>query len=540
MTRGALRRQTSVHTARWADIYVDLSGQDASRLSAEDLDALAEAAWWLCHVEESIAARHNAYAAFLKAGDKGRAARSAWRLFHDHFYLGANAVAVGWLRRGLRDVEGEPGCIEHGWLVFAEAELDLHRGSFDEAETSAARAVEIARKHGDADLAAMGLQMEGRALVGLGRVEEGLALLDEAMTSVLAGELAPMFIGWVYCSVILACRDLADLQRASEWTEAARSWCDSLPANTPYQGLCRVYRGEVLAMLGAWQEAEAEMRHAHEELLAFKPGAAAEASYWVGEILRRRGDLTGAEQAFLRAHELGGDPQPGLALVRLAQGRLDAAGAALRLALESSGDDPFRRARLLAAQVEVELATGRLGHVRDAVEQLRAMADRLSSRVVQSTAAAARGSLRLAEGDTAAAMEDLRTAINGWRALSLPYEEAQTRLLVGTATGALGDEEGGRLEIDAARAIFDRLGTRVEVSRVDIPSRDGPTTPTMLTEREIEVLRLAAGGKSNRAIASVLHISEHTVARHLQNIFAKLDVSSRTAATSFALKRGLL
>jgi tetratricopeptide (TPR) repeat protein len=269
------------HAGAWE--VQDLSGRDPVSLAAVELEALAEAAWWLCKTDESIAARQRAYAAFRDAKDDRGAARAAARLFHDHFYRGEGAVAVGWLRRGFRHLEGAPDCVEGGWLQMAEAELHLHQGPLEQAEDGAAHAIQVAREHGDADLAAVAMQIQGRALVAQGRIEEGLALLDEAMTCVLTGELAPLYTGWVYCSVILACKDLADLQRASEWTEAARLWCEALPATTPYrQGLCRIYRGEVLALRGAWAEAEAEMRRAHQELLAHKPRGAAEASYGVG------------------------------------------------------------------------------------------------------------------------------------------------------------------------------------------------------------------------------------------------------------------
>jgi tetratricopeptide (TPR) repeat protein len=280
---GRERVRETVRIGPWVHVYEDLSGRDPVSLAAVELEALAEAAWWLCKTDESIAARQRAYAAFRDAKDDRGAARAAARLFHDHFYRGEGAVAVGWLRRGFRHLEGAPDCVEGGWLQMAEAELHLHQGPLEQAEDGAAHAIQVAREHGDADLAAVAMQIQGRALVAQGRIEEGLALLDEAMTCVLTGELAPLYTGWVYCSVILACKDLADLQRASEWTEAARLWCEALPATTPYrQGLCRIYRGEVLALRGAWAEAEAEMRRAHQELLAHKPRGAAEASYGVG------------------------------------------------------------------------------------------------------------------------------------------------------------------------------------------------------------------------------------------------------------------
>jgi ATP/maltotriose-dependent transcriptional regulator MalT len=538
---GTERVQETVRTGPWLHVYEDLSARDPVGLAPVELEALAEAAWWLCRTDEGIAARQRAYAAFRDAKDDLGAARTAARLFHEHFYRGEGAVAVGWLRRGFRHVERDPDCVEWGWLRMAEAELHLHHGPLERAVDGADQAVQTARHHGDVDLAAVAMQIQGRALVAQGRIAEGLALLDDAMTCVLAGELAPMYTGWVYCSVILACKDLADLQRASEWTEAARAWCEALPATTPYsQGLCRIYRGEVLALRGAWDEAEAEMRRAHQELLPHKPQGAAEASYGVGEILRRRGDLAGAEQAFVRAQQLGWDPQPGMALLRLAEGRVDAAAAALRAALASHTVDRFARARLLAAQVEVAIAAGTLDGASDAARELAVIADGLTSVAVRATAATAQGTLQLAAGDPAAALEDLRRGLNGWRELALPYEEAQARLLIGASKRMLGDEEGGRIEIDAARAGFDRLGAAADARHAAALLRRGRAPRPLLTDREVEVLRLVAAGNSNRDIAGALHLSEHTVARHMQNVLAKLGVSSRAAATSSALKQGIL
>jgi ATP/maltotriose-dependent transcriptional regulator MalT len=534
------RLREAVRTGPWLEVYEDLGSRDPAGLAAVELEALAEAAWWLCKTSESIAVRHRAHTAFREAKDDRGAARTAARLFHDHFYRGERAVAVGWLRRGFRQVEQDPGCIEWGWLQFAEAEMHLHQGAIGEATQHAAHAIRIAIHHGDTDLAAIGMQLQGRALIAQGKIHEGLALLDEAMTFVLSGELAPLATGWVYCSVILACRDLADLQRAGEWTEAARVWCETIPITTPYsQGLCRLYRGEVLALRGAWAEAEEEMRRAQQELLPHKPQGAAEASYGVGEVLRRRGDLSGAEQAYLRAQQLGWDPQPGMALLRLAQGRVDASAATLRSALASDMVDRFARARLLAAQVEVSIAARALDDARDAARELVMIAEELTSAAVHATASTALGALHLAEGEPAAALEHLRRALTGWRELALPYEEAKARLLIGTTQRMLGDTESGRIEIDAARAEFDRLGAAVDAQHAAaLVRRRG--SDRMLTDREAQVLRLVASGKSNRDIAGALHISEHTVARHMQNILAKLAVSSRAAATAHALARGLL
>jgi DNA-binding NarL/FixJ family response regulator len=419
-----------------------------------------------CRVDEAIAARQRAHAGWLRAGDARRAGRAAWLLYYDYLYRGEETVAGGWLRRARRHLAAEPDCAEQGYLAFADAELALWAGRLDEAVELAERTTALGQRLGSPDLLALGLETRGRALLAEGRVEEGVGLLDEAMCSVVAGELQPLFTGWVYCHVIAACWELADLRRAGEWTDAAMRWCQELSTTTPYQGLCRIHRVEIATLRGRWAEAEAEARHTCEELLAYEPHLAGEAFYAVGELHRRRGDLPAAEAAFARAHELGAEPQPGLALVQLARGRTAAAAAALRLALAGCGSR-LGRMRLLAAQVEVAVAAG-----------------------------------------------DLDTA--------------------GAATAELesraGDEAGARLELQVAQRTFQRLGAGAGQASL----------PAGLTTREAEVLRLVATGRSNREIAAELVLSEHTVARHLNNIFAKLGVSSRTAATAFAFERDLV
>ena len=534
------------HTVHIPDVGSSLSGRSAVEQGTEpELEALAEAAWWQCRTGESIAARHRAHAAFRRAGDDRGAARTAARLFHEHFYRGETAVAVGWLGRGFRHVEGDPDCLERGWLECARAELHLHQGPLDQAAVHAAAAVELARAHGDADLAAVGLQLQGRALVAQGAVTDGLALLDEAMTFVLAGELAPLYTGWVYCSVILACRDLADLRRAGEWTEAARRWCERLPATTPYsQGLCRIYRGEVLALRGEWDEAEAELRLAHDELLPHKPGGAAEASYGVGEVLRRRGDLAAAERAFLAAQREGWDPQPGLALLRLAQGRVPGrrGGAPDRPGLAAARSTGWPTPACWPPRSRWPIAAGSLEVAREAARELAAASEALASPVVSATVATAAGALRLAEGDPAGALERLRHAVAGWREPGAAVRGGQGAAAPRDRPAAmLGDAEGGRVEVEAARAGFERLGAVADARQAAALLHGGPArSRRLLTDREVEVLRLVASGGSNRDVAGALHLSEHTVARHMQNVFAKLGVSSRAAAVSRAIEEGQL
>jgi ATP/maltotriose-dependent transcriptional regulator MalT len=531
---------TGVSASRgtWADDYRRLSGLDLAGLAAEELEALADAAWMVCRLEESIATRQQAYVRYLETRESRPAARVAWRLFWDHLYRGETVVAMGWLRRARRHLAAMPEEAEHGFVALADAELALNRGSLDQAEASARDAVEVGDRHGAQGIVALGLTLQGRILIAQGRRDEGCASLDEAMTLVVSGQLDDFFAGAVYCIVIAECREIADIGRGSEWTEAARTWCASLPATTPFHGICRVHRGEILCLRGAWDEAEAEIRTASDELAVFKPRSAAEAFAALGELCRRRGDYQGAEDAFRRAHELGGDPQPGLALVRLAQGHAAAASTALGGALSDRSAPPMRRAQLLAAQVEVALTTGDIALARAAAGELCSIADVLDRPAAYSRAKLARGAVRLANQDAGGAMADLRAACTIWCDLGLPYEEAQTQLLIGAAAKELGDEEGALLAIRAACAGFERLGARADLRRATA-WLDRPPRPAGLTARELDVLRLLAAGKTNQQIAAELVISGHTAGRHVQNIYTKLGVSSRAAATAFAVEHHL-
>jgi ATP/maltotriose-dependent transcriptional regulator MalT len=530
--RAAFRREA------WPEAYAELRALDPASLTPRDLESLADAAWWQSRTEESIAARQRAYAGYAAAGEDAAAAWSAALLCIEHFQRNEPAVAAGWLMRAQRHVRGRPDCVQHGLVACVEANVARFSGELDQALALAEHATELGQRFGDRDLIAMGIHVQGTVLIAAGRVPEGLALLDEAMTSVVAGELTTRFTGVIYCNVLGACLELGDLGRAGEWNEAARAWSESLPPDTPYPGLCRIFRAELATLRGAWPEAEAEAWRASEEL-TFNPLAAAEAFYETGEIRRRTGNLVGAEEAFTRAHELGLDPQPGLALLRLTQGRTGAALAALRLAVTGWSSSRPRRARLLAAQVDVALAAGELDTARAASDELETIARDFPTPAMDATASAARGALQLAEGDGPAAIERLRHACSTWQELRLPYETARARMLYGAALRVAGDEEGARLELGAALAAFEHLGAAADAGTAAqlVAGRGG--LPRGLTAREAGVLRLVAAGKTNREVAAELVISEHTVARHMQNIFAKLDVSSRAAATAFAFEHGL-
>jgi DNA-binding CsgD family transcriptional regulator len=531
--RDAVRRDS------WAKAYGELAAADPSDLSPQDLEALADAAWWLSKNDESIAARQRAYAAFAASNDERRAAYNAGRLSIEHFLREEPAVGAGWLMRAQRHLQDEVECIEHGFLAVLEGTVARFGGDLDGAIALAERAATIALRFEDRDVWALGIHIEGLVLIDRGDIADGLARLDEAMTSVVAGELSSFFTGVVYCNVIEACLELADLRRAGEWSEAAKAWCEGLPPESPYPGICRINRAEVETLRGAWPEAEAEASRASEELMSFDPLAAAQAFYGTGEIRRRMGNFAGAEESFARAHEIGFDPQPGLALLRLGQGKVEAARTGLRLALSGETGSRMRRARLLAAQVDVALAVRDVETARSASAELDAIAAGYTSPAIDATAATARGALRLVEDDVAGALESLRHAIAIWQELRMPYEAAGARTRYALALRRADAEGDATSELRVAASAFERLGA-VTDARAAKELLSGPAgLPRGLTARQAEVLRLVAAGKSNRQIAAELVISEHTVARHLQNMFVKLDVSSRSGATAFAFEHDL-
>jgi ATP/maltotriose-dependent transcriptional regulator MalT len=532
------RARTAIETAAWADAYQGFRAADPAELTARDLEGLADAAWWLSKLDESLDLRHKAYAAYAAAGDERGAAAVGARLAIEHFLREEASVGGGFLMRAQRHAEGIATEPEAGFLAMVEATVARYTGDLDRAVTLAERAIEIGRRHGVSDLVAMAVQAKGGALVAAGRIREGVSLLDEAMAAVVAGELSPYFTGIIYCAVIGTCLELGDVRRAGEWSEAARVWCDTLPPGTPFPARCRVNRAEVARLRGSWGEAETEAMLAADELAGQERGLVASAFVQLGEVRRRLGDLAGAQAAFERAQELGEEPQPGLALVLLAHGKADAARSALRLALSGALHLPAR-VRLLAALVEAALAAGAAEEARAAADELGSMAVSADLQVFAAAAATAAGSVALAEGDPPTAVDAFRRATATWQELRLPYETAMARAFLGRALLAGGDEDGARRELRGALAAFERLGATRDVAEVTEILEGRRPLPAGLTAREAEVLRLVASGKTNRDIAVELVISEHTVARHLQNMFAKLGVSSRAAATAFAFEHDL-
>lgn len=507
-------------------------------LDADDAFALAESAWWWGEIDAALEAWEQAHDRYRRDGQARRAAMSAMFIAAHSMTRGDAAAGSGWMSRVHRLLSDEPEGPEHGYPIYFEIFGAMSAGDHDGAVAAAQRMQELGRRFDDPNLVAVSLLGEGRARIKLAQVSDGLPLLDESMLAALSGDLHPVWAGAIYCHLMDACRELGDLRRASEWTEAATRWCERLPDGALYRGICRVHRAQVLQAHGAWDQAEHEATRACADVVRLTPGTVAEGHYEIGEIRRLRGDLSGAEEAFRQAHELGRDPQPGLALVRLAQGRVDVAARAIHVAIEARPGDPLGRAQLRAAQIEVALAAGDDAIAQLATEELEMTASAYQSPGIEAAARQARGAVQLRSGETTEAVTTLRSACRIWQDLDAKHSAARTRVLLAETYRALGDEDAAQLELDAAGAVFARLGAALDVRLVD-QLRGRSTLPGGLTEREAEVLRLVATGSRNRDIAAALFISEKTVHRHLTNIYAKLSVTSRSAATAYAFTSGL-
>jgi tetratricopeptide (TPR) repeat protein len=446
------RAQDAVERRSWAEAYSIFEGLEPSDLTPRQWESFADAAWWTGHQDESIAARQKAYTGYADAGDERRAGWMAARLCIEHFIRDEPAAGMGWLARTRRHAAGLHECVELGFMSVLEATVLRYGGDLASAGPLAQRAAEIGERFGDRDLLAMAIHTQGLILIAEGRVIEGVPLLDEAMISVVAGEVSDYYAGAVYCNVIAACLEIADVRRAAEWAEAARAWSESIPSDSLWPGLCRVNRAQVASLRGEWSLAEAESVRAAEQLMSTSPPLAAEALYETGDVRRRRGDLAGAEAAFERAHELGFEPQPGLGLLRLAQGKIDAALTALRTAVAVPSGNRLRGARLQWALAEAALAAGDLDSARSAADELDAIARGSDARVLEASAATVRGAVQGAEGDVPGSVASLRHASALWQELRLPYEAAHARMQLGLALRAAGDDDGARRELRAALA----------------------------------------------------------------------------------------
>lgn len=431
-------------------------------------------------------------------------------------------------------MEDEPNCPEQGFLLYLAVETSLDS---DEETLARARAVQgFGRRHADHNLIAAGLVAEGRVLIKRGRAQGGVALLDEGMLEASSEDLLPNWAGNVYCHLMAACCELGDIRRAAAWTQSTSEWCDRMAPAVLFKGICRVHRAQVMQIRGAWEQAQDEAERICQDAAHIHIGIAAEAHYQIGEIRRLRGDLDGAEVAYRQGHELGRDPQPGLALLRLAQGRPHPAAALIRAALAGVADR-LAQARLLAAQVQIAIAADDTAMASVAADELAAIADAYRSSGLQAAATRCSGAVLLATGRTEQALSTLRGACSGWSEPEAPYECAKVRVLLARAYRQLGDTESAERELVAACATFEELGAELDARLADGERRSA--LPNGLTEREAAVLALVAGGSTNRQIAEALLLSQKTVERHLSNIFTKLDVTTRTAAARFAFEYGI-
>ena len=508
MTKDAATTDKPLQEARdafdrhaWQEAFDLLSAADASGgLAPEDLESLAEAAFWTGRTDECIEALERAYAGFTEAGNARGAASVAINLCFHHFAKLAPSVAAGWSSRAVRLLEAEPDCPEHGHLARISTNVTMSTGNLDGALEYARRTYEIGSRFGDRDLQAFGLFDQGNVLVAKGQVAEGMALLDEAMVAAVSGELGPFATGVIYCSMITTCERLADYRRAAEWTDAAQRWCDR-QSIAGFPGLCRVQHAQIMRLRGAWAEAEEEATRARDELQGFNLRATGEAFYQIGEIRLRMGDLPAADDAFCQSHELGREPQPGLALLRLAEGNIDAARSMINRAIVDQSWDRLARARLLPVQVEIAIAAADLETASSAADELEAIAETYDTPALRASAACALGALQLAEGDAAAACESLRRGWRLWQEVDAPYEAARARMLLAAAYQAGGDGEAAKLELRSAASTFERLGAVLDTRRAAELLGDGASQKA--TPRAVKTFMFTDIVKSTNLVEAI-------------------------------------
>jgi DNA-binding CsgD family transcriptional regulator len=544
-----LRGRACFERDEWNDAFESLALEDESQpLGLDDLHRLAWSAGLTARDEHMLATYERLYHGNLESGQNLAAARAAFWIGFRLLARGEPARASGWLTRAQHLVEQHAhDCVEQGYLLLPAAQRHINSRELEQALQCAERAQAIGERFAERDLIAFARNLQGRALLALGRVERGLAMLDESMVAVTSGELSPVVTGIVYCSSIASCHRVFALDRVREWTVALSQWCAAHPQLGMFTGHCLVHRAEVMELAGSWAEAVEEARRAVQRCVRdIERDAAGRAHYLQAEIHRVRGEFDLAESAYREASRCGFEPQPGLALMRLAQGDVDAAASASRRMIAAT-QDHLARTRFLPAHVEIMLAQGDLDEARAASRELDEAAANLNTDVLIAIAAHAAGSVSLAAGNAQAMLEPVRRAFGFWQQLGAPYLAARLRILLARACAALADVEGARLELECAFEVFERLGARPDLAAVeslmaslDEVGKGAPKRISGLTERELQVLRLIASGKTNKAIARELSLSEKTVDRHVSNIFAKTDVNSRAAATAFAYEQKLV
>jgi len=525
---------------QWQTAYTQLSAADSdASLEPVDLERLATAAYLVGHHDHAVTLWTRVHHDWNDRGNLERAIYWGYWLSIIQLVRGELAQATGWQARAWRlDSARREASAAQGYGEMVSGLLAMGSGDIAGAAARFAAAVALANRFDDSDLLALGLLGQGQALTVQHEFAEGTARLDEAMLGITAGKVSPVLAGIVYCAVILTCQRTFDLARAQEWTRQLDAWCAAQPDLVPFRGECLVHRSQVFQACGDWSGALDEAAKARDHLATRSEVVVGRACYQQGELHRLRGDFAAAEQMFRDAGRYGCEPQPGLSLLRLATGDIDGAAAAIRRAVDAAVDVPgpaggLSRPRLLGPLIEILLALGDTAGARKAADELAAIATRMKTPYLSAVSAQSSGAVLLAEGETQAAQAHLREAWMLWQQLEMPYESACVRVLLGQVCRRLDDHETAHMHIDAARAVFERLDAAPALAQLERWAANAETDDA-LTQREREVLALVAAGHSNRRIAAALAISEHTVARHMSNIFNKLGVNSRTAATTYA------
>jgi DNA-binding CsgD family transcriptional regulator/tetratricopeptide (TPR) repeat protein len=533
-------------TAGWALAYRDLCGRPLEDLSEPEIERLAVASYLIGDDARCTAMWEEAHRRHAEGGDPAGAALCAFWSAFSLMMRGQMAQAGAWLGRAEATLASTERCRASGYVLVPALIGALDAGELETARELAAQAGAVAESFADPDLAAFARLGDGQALMAMGDVPAATAQLDAVMLSVSTGEVGPVVAGIVYCAVILECMQVFDLARASEWTEALYGWCEGQPELVPYRGQCLVHRSQLQQAAGDWASAYATAVAACDRLAEPPHPALGLARYQEAELHRLRGSYDEAAAAYGQAGAHGHDPMPGLALLELARGDVEGAAAGIRRALDSTTITAQRPA-LLAAAVDILREARDIAGARRAADELRAIADASPSEVLRAMAEQATGAALLGEGETAGALAHLRVAHQAWTGLQMPLETARTSVLLGLGCLSLGDHASAGMEFDNARVVFADLGAGPDADRlsalqptIDIPSAPATDSDSDLSAREVEVLTHVAAGRTNREIAAVLTISQHTVGRHLENLFAKLGVNSRAAATAYAYEHGLL
>lgn len=534
--REAFRQQA------WADAYTILSSAKAETvLAPPDLELFAKAAYLIGKETDCIKIWTEAHHKYLNLDDIRQAAQCAFWIGMILFNSGERAQGSGWIARAGRLIKDyQKDCVEGGFLLIPEALQHLGKGEAEAAYELFSEAAKIGTRFNDPDLITFGRLGSGQALIRQNYIEKGTALFDEVMVAVVTDEISPIVAGIAYCAVIDTCQKIYDLRRAREWTEALSRWCDSQPDLIPYRGQCLVRRAEIMQLHGNWPEAMNEVEQACQLSQTSSPPATGEAFYRQAELYRLQGKFSKAEKGYQKASKWGKNPQPGLALLRLAQGKIEAAKTAIRPIMDED-QDRISRSRILPAYIKIMLAAEELHSAEERANELSEIAAELGAPLLKAIAVRAEGRILLTNTKPGAALKKLRRSWSLLKQIEASYESACTQLLIGIACRELGDEDTAQMELKAAKQVFQQLGAEPDFARADSLIQKTPPKQTHgLTPRELEVLGLLSTGKTNKAIADELFISERTVDRHVSNILGKLQVSSRSAATAYAYKHNLV